>query len=77
MELSKQEYWSVLPFPRSGNLPDLGTETTSLAPLHWHVHSLPLVPPGKLPMEYYLAITKNEILAFATAWVKLPGVMLS
>jgi len=77
MELSRKEYWSALPFPSPGDLPDLRTETTSLAALHWRVHSLPLEPPGKLPMEYYSAITKNDILAFATAWVKLAGVMLS
>ena len=27
-------------------------------------------------MEYYLAIKKNEILPFATAWVELEGIML-
>ena len=29
MEISKQEYWSGLPFPASGNLPDSGTEPVS------------------------------------------------
>ena len=28
-------------------------------------------------MEYYLAIQKNEILPFATTWMKLEGIMLS
>ena len=28
-------------------------------------------------MEYYLAIKKNEILPFATTWMKLEGIMLS
>ena len=28
-------------------------------------------------MEYYLAIKKNEILPFVTAWVDLEGIMLS
>ena len=31
MEFSKQEYWSRLPFPTPGDLPDPGTEATSLA----------------------------------------------
>ena len=29
MEFSRQEYWSVLPFPSPGNLPDPGTEPGS------------------------------------------------
>ena len=28
-------------------------------------------------MQYYLAIKKNEILPFATAWMELEGIMLS
>ena len=28
-------------------------------------------------MEYYSAIKKNEILPFATMWMKLEGIMLS
>ena len=28
-------------------------------------------------MEYYSAIKKNEILTFATTWMKLDGIMLS
>ena len=30
MEFSSQEYWSGLPFPTPGNLPDPGIEPTSL-----------------------------------------------
>ena len=30
-EFSKQGYWSGLPFPTPGNLPDSGTEPKSLA----------------------------------------------
>ena len=28
-------------------------------------------------MKYYLAVKKNEILPFATTWMKLEGIMLS
>ena len=35
----RQEYWSVLPFPSPGDLPDPGIK---LASLHWQVESLPL-----------------------------------
>ena len=31
MEFSRQEYWSVLPFPSPGNLPNPGIELVSLA----------------------------------------------
>jgi len=31
MEFSRQEYWSGLPFPSSGDLPDPGIEPGSLA----------------------------------------------
>ena len=31
MKFSRQEYWSGLPFPSPGDLPDLGTEPRSLA----------------------------------------------
>ena len=31
MEFSRQEYWSVLPFPSLGDLPDPGIEHTSPA----------------------------------------------
>ena len=42
METCRQEYWSRLPFPTPGNLPDPGIKPTSLALLHWHEDSLPL-----------------------------------
>ena len=39
IEFSRQEYWSGLPFPSPGHLPNLGTESTSPA---WQADSLPL-----------------------------------
>ena len=46
MGLSWQEFWSGLPFPSLGDLPDAGIEPASLmSPVL--VCSLPLVPPGK------------------------------
>ena len=44
---SKQEYWSGLPCPPPGHLPDPGIETCLLHLLHWQVGSLPLAPSGK------------------------------
>ena len=47
MEFSRQEYWSGLPCPPPGDLPDPGVEPESLTSPAWQAGSLPLVPPGK------------------------------
>ena len=50
MGISRQEYWSGLPFAPPGDLPDPGIKPLSLALLHWQVDSLPrshLGSPGK------------------------------
>ena len=41
---SRQEYWSGLPFPSPGDLPDPGIEPGSVA---LQADSLPSEPPGK------------------------------
>ena len=46
MGLSRQEYWSGLPFPPPGDLPGQGIESCLLRLLHWQVSSLPRAPPG-------------------------------
>ena len=43
MGFSRQEYWSELPFPSPGDLPDSGTEPRSPA---MQADSLPSEPPG-------------------------------
>ena len=45
MEFSRQEYWSGLPFPSPGDLPDPGIEPWSPA---LQADTLPFGPPGKL-----------------------------
>ena len=45
MEFSRQEYWSGVPFPSSGDLPDPGIEPES--PPLW-ADSLPAEPPTSL-----------------------------
>ena len=42
-----QAYWSGLPFPSLGDLPDPGIKPRSLGLLHWQADSLRLMPPGK------------------------------
>ena len=44
MGFPRQEYWSGLPFPSPGNLPNPGIEPRSLA---LQANSLPCEPPGK------------------------------
>ena len=60
MGFSRQEYWSGLPCTSPGNLPDPGTEPTSLWSPVLAASSLPLVPPGKIAKwslpKCYLAI---------------------
>ena len=47
MEISRQEYWSELPFPAPRDLPDLGIEPKSLMLPKLAGNSWPLVPPGR------------------------------
>ena len=59
MEFPRQEYWSGLPFPSSGDLLDPGIEPRSPA---LHVNSLPSKPPGK-PLAYinrYIILQRDE-----------------
>ena len=44
MEFSRQEYWTELPFPSPGDLPDPGTEPGSPT---WQVDSLQSETPEK------------------------------
>ena len=47
MGFSRQEYCSGLPFPRPGDLPNLGIELGLPAPPASQADSLPTEPPGK------------------------------
>ena len=46
---SRQEYWSGLPLPSPGDLPQPGIDPTSLLPPALAVDSLTIAPLGKLP----------------------------
>ena len=39
MKFSRQEYWSGMPFPSPGSLPNPETEPTSFCLLHWQANS--------------------------------------
>ena len=58
MEFSRQEYWSVLPFPSPGDLPDPGTEPRSPA---LQADALLSEPPGK-PIQYKAVSSPRPVL---------------
>ena len=61
MGFSTQEYWSGLPCPPPGDLPDPDLDLCLFCLLHWQVGSLPLRPPEK-PIEInYTSIKKNPL----------------
>ena len=51
MEFSRQEYWSGLPFPSAGDLPDPGIKPGSPA---LQVDSLMSELPGKDPVSVFI-----------------------
>ena len=53
MRFSRQEYWSGLPFPSSGHLPDPGIKPRFPV---LQADSLPSEPPGKLPTPWHVLI---------------------
>ena len=59
---SRQEYWSGLPFPPLGDLPELRIEPTSLCLLHWQAglhHSCHLSSDPTLPLSSQEAREKS------------------
>ena len=53
---SKQEYWSGLPFPSPGNLPDPGIEPAAPETPALQADSLPIEPPGKPSNAIYVTV---------------------
>ena len=58
MRFPKQEYWSELPFPSPGDVPESGIEPQSLP--HWQAGSLPLSQPGS-PTHQQTQALKNDL----------------
>ena len=54
MEFSMQEYWSGLPFPTPGDLPDAGIEPVSLGSSLLAGGFFTTVPPGNPSLAPYL-----------------------
>ena len=58
--LFMQEYWSRLPFPPPGDLPNLGVKPATFVSQHWQVDSLPLVPPGNYLYRVIIIRHRND-----------------
>ena len=77
MEFPRQEYWSGLPFPPPGDLPNPGIKPISLAAPTFAGGFFPIVPPGKsLEMNsgYFwvlLVFTSSDYLEFYLGILKL------
>jgi len=52
MGFPRREYWSGLPFPSPGDLPDSGIEPSSPA---LQENSFMAEPPGR-PLQYYISL---------------------
>ena len=55
----RQEYWSGLPFPLPGDLPDPGIKLASPAFPYWQADSLPLYQQGR--PEHHLGLSKYKM----------------
>ena len=64
MEFSRQEYWSRLPFPTPGDLPDPGIEPVSLVSSALAGGFFTTEPPGK---SDYLNLERVKVLVLGCA----------
>ena len=61
MGFSRQEYWSGLPFPSPGDLPDPEIEPGSPT---LQADALPSEPPGKSKLSVKVSVNKNVLLEY-------------
>ena len=73
MEFSRQQYWSELPFPSLGDLPDPGISLSLLHLFHWQVCYLPLCHPGS---PYFLYQVFNIFARIRTVLQRIWGVKM-
>ena len=69
MEFSRQEYWSEVPFPTPGDLPDPGIKAMSHESLAL-TGKLPIAPPGKSSLLVHMQLIRDFYLPC------LPGLYL-
>ena len=75
MGFSRQEYWSGLPCPPSGDLPNPGIDLRLFGLLHWQAVSLSVAPSEKPPFYYQFSsvATHSSTLAWKIPWMEEPG----
>ena len=73
MGFSRQEYWTGVPFPSPGDLPDPGIERVSPALAGGFFTT---EPPGK-PFGGYGCLLKTVLMARCTLWSRPPQSMLA
>ena len=76
MELSRQEYWSGLPFP-PGILSNQGLNPHLLYLLHWQADSLPLSHLGSPVIKFSSVQSLSHVQLFATPWIAARQASLS
>ena len=67
LRFPRQEYWSGLPFPSPGDLPDPGIKPRSPA---WQVDSLPLCHSGSPKLCFYLGLFFFLTLQYCISFAK-------
>ena len=75
MDFSRQEYWSNLPFPPPGDLPDPGLNLPLLWLLHWQTGSLPSASPYAIQMhrDFHSGPVVETLLSYARGADLIPG----
>ena len=76
MGFSWQEYWTGLPCPPPGDLPNPEIKPAPLSLLHWQVGSLPLVPHGK-PKDHMWFIIYHTHHVTLSEPLSIPGLWLT
>ena len=71
MGFPRQEYWSGLPFPPPGDLPNSGIKPESPGFLHWQADCLPTAPTGK-PQQFAVS-SKYTLEMFSSLSPKTAG----
>ena len=72
MGFSSQEYWSGLPFPSAGDLPNPGIQPRLLCPLLWEMDFLLVAPPENPYIRYGTNKTGPEVCT--TEWKTITSI---
>ena len=76
MGFLRQEYWNGLPFPPPGDLPNSGTEPTSLASPALAGGFLPTVTPGKPKNKCHLHKTTQLYMLISMSQLATPNLLI-